>query len=77
MARELIEEEGDGRSRCVVAGEKQRHDVVSELAVGEADAAVVTGIEQEAEDVVAALATRSASTDLAIDEGVEARARVM
>ena len=56
MAGELVEHERDRRGRGVVAGEQQRHDLVADLQVGERVAVLVAGVEQQAEDVLPALA---------------------
>ena len=57
---ELVEHEGDGRGGGVVAGEHQRHHLVADLQVGQRRAVFVVGIEQQREDVLAALASAAA-----------------
>ena len=74
VAGQLVEEEGDGRGRRVVAGEHQRHDLVADVALGEPRTVLVGGLEQEGEDVLSALAARAAAIDLGEDQGVEAPA---
>ena len=58
-----------------MAGEHQRHDLVADVALGERRAVLVGGLEQQAEDVLAALALRAAAIDLAEDQRVQPRAR--
>ena len=54
-----------------MAGEQQGHYLVAHLHVGERVAVLVMGVEQQAEDVLAALAARAAAGDLRVDELVE------
>ena len=74
VARELVEEEGHGRGRGVVAREQQRQHLVADLRVGEARALAVLGLDQEPEDVLAGLAGAPAAGDLAEDDPVEGAA---
>ena len=68
-AGELVEEEGHGRGRRVVAGEEHRHDLVAHVAVAEPAAVLVLGVEQQREQVLAALAGPPAARDLGVDAG--------
>ena len=76
-ARQLVHHEGQGRGRGVVAGEHQRHQLVADLAVGEALAGLVADAEQQAEHVHAGSASGSAAPlgDLGEDDLVEDLAR--
>ncbi len=72
VAGELVEHEGDGRGGGVVAGEQEGHDLVADLQVGEGGFAVlVGGVDQQREDVLAALAGGAAAGDLGVDQAVE------
>ncbi len=72
VAGELVEHEGDGRGGGVVAGEEQGHDLVADLQVGERGLAVlVGGVDQQREDVLAALAGGAPAGDLGVDQAVE------
>jgi hypothetical protein len=73
VARELVEEEGDGRGRGVVAGEHQRHDLVADVALGERGALLVGGLQEQAEDVLAAFGARPPAIDLVEDQRVQPR----
>ena len=54
-----------------MAGEQQRHHLVADLQVGERVAVLVVGVEQQAEDVLPALAGGAAAGDLRVDQRVE------
>ena len=54
-----------------MAGEQQRHDLVADLQVGERVAVFVGGVEQQGEDVLAALAGGAPAGDLGVDQAVE------
>ncbi len=52
-------------------GEHQRHDLVADLQVGQRVGVLVVGVEQQAKDVLPALAGGAAVGDLGIDQRVE------
>ena len=58
LARQLVEHERHGRGGRVVPGEQQRHHLVADLQVAQRVGVLVLGVEQQAEDVAAALAGR-------------------
>ncbi len=54
-----------------MTGEHQRHHLVADLEIAEAVAVLVLGVEEQAEDVQAALARPATLADLLVDERVE------
>src|SRR5207245_2353828 len=77
MAGQLVEQERDSRGRRVVAREQESHYLVAHLQIAQRIAVLVVGVEQQAEDVLAALAARAAVRDLRIDELVELARRCL
>jgi len=60
-----------------VPGEHQRHDLIADLQVAERVAVLVSGVEQQAEDVLATLAGCAAAGDLRVDQLVELARRAL
>ena len=71
VAGELVEHEGDGRGGGVVAGEQEGHDLVADLGVGQGGAVFVGGVDEQREDVIAALPGGAPAGDLRVDQARE------
>ncbi len=71
LERQLVEHERHRRGGGVVAREQERHDLVADLHVAERGAVLVLGVQQQAEDVVAAAAVPSPRGDLPVDHRVQ------